>query len=50
MEGGEAVFIKWFLGQRFRFKNNFFVVLLTGKKLEIFNTAQKCLYIVEQDS
>ena len=23
MEGGEAVFIKWFLGQRFRFKNNF---------------------------
>jgi len=25
MEGGEAVFIKWFLGQRFRFKNNFFV-------------------------
>jgi len=25
MEEGEAIFIKWFLGQRFRFKNNFFV-------------------------
>ncbi|SVA45606.1 uncharacterized protein METZ01_LOCUS98460 [marine metagenome] len=33
MEGGEAVFIKWFLGQRFRFKNNFFCSFVDWKKV-----------------